>query len=133
MNKVDVNFEQNGVPYEYTVSTQTWLAKNNYVALQEVFTRGMAAYGYGDFRQIPIVSLQISFKNLILANSIQLYMLQYFSPDILLALAGVTPLETIGMRSYKHNSRDLVLTSYYQITMQYGLSSLPNISKALLC
>ncbi|KAJ7491805.1 FAD/NAD-P-binding domain-containing protein [Mycena galericulata] len=61
---------KNGVE-GYTMSTLDWLLENDYPLLLLLFINGMAPYGYGDVRQTPI-----------------LYMLSYFTPDILLFFAG---------------------------------------------
>ncbi|KAJ7458092.1 hypothetical protein FB451DRAFT_1182847 [Mycena latifolia] len=55
----------------YTMSTLDWLLENDYPLLLPLFISGMVPYGYGDIRQTPI-----------------LYMLSYFTPDILLFFAG---------------------------------------------
>ncbi|KAJ7753032.1 FAD/NAD-P-binding domain-containing protein [Mycena olivaceomarginata] len=55
----------------YTMSTMDWLLENDYPLLLLLFINGMVPYGYGDVRQTPI-----------------LYMLSYFTPDILLFFAG---------------------------------------------
>ena len=51
---------QNGVPAEFSVTTAEWLAANNFQALPVLFIRSMAAFGYGDFRQVPIVRSLLS-------------------------------------------------------------------------
>ncbi|KAJ7681404.1 FAD/NAD-P-binding domain-containing protein [Mycena rosella] len=61
---------KNGVE-GYTMSTLDWLLENDYPLLLLLFINGMVPYGYGDVRQTPI-----------------LYMLSYFTPDILLFFAG---------------------------------------------
>ncbi|KAJ7114388.1 hypothetical protein C8R44DRAFT_832939 [Mycena epipterygia] len=61
---------KNGVE-GYTMSTLDWLLENDYHLLFLLFINGMVPYGYGDLRQTPI-----------------LYMLSYFTPDILLFFAG---------------------------------------------
>ncbi|KAJ7917281.1 FAD/NAD-P-binding domain-containing protein [Mycena leptocephala] len=61
---------KNGVE-GYTMSTLDWLLENDYPLLLVLFINGMVPYGYGDVRQTPI-----------------LYMLSYFTPDILLFFAG---------------------------------------------
>ncbi|KAI7780454.1 hypothetical protein LA080_016073 [Diaporthe eres] len=63
---------RHGIPDELTVTTAEWLAKNQYKALQTVFIQSMVAYGYGDYRQVPII-----------------YMLQYLTPDVMMALLKV--------------------------------------------
>ncbi|KAG6357281.1 hypothetical protein INS49_015159 [Diaporthe citri] len=63
---------RHGIPDELTVTTADWLAKNQYKALQTVFIQSMVAYGYGDYRQVPII-----------------YMLQYLTPDVMMALLKV--------------------------------------------
>lgn len=61
---------KNGVD-GYTMSTFDWLRANDYPLLLLLFLQGMVPYGYGDVTQVPV-----------------LYMLQYFTPDILLFFAG---------------------------------------------
>jgi len=51
---------QNGVPAEFSVTTAEWLAANNFQALPVLIIRSMAAFGYGDFRQVPIVRFLLS-------------------------------------------------------------------------
>lgn len=47
--------EQNGVPAEFSVTCAEWLSTNNYQALPVLFVQAMVAFGYGDYREIPIV------------------------------------------------------------------------------
>ncbi|TVY34652.1 Uncharacterized protein LOCC1_G008301 [Lachnellula occidentalis] len=61
---------RDGIPEEFTVTTAVWLAKNGYQVLQILFIQSMVAYGYGDYRQVPI-------------------MLQYLTPDVTMALLKV--------------------------------------------
>ncbi|KAI1077924.1 FAD/NAD-P-binding domain-containing protein [Whalleya microplaca] len=63
---------RHGIPDEFTITTAAWLAKNQYQVLQVLFIQTMVAYGYGDYRQVPIV-----------------YMLQYLTPDVTMALLKV--------------------------------------------
>lgn len=49
---------QNGIPDELTVPAAEWLARNGYQTLQAAFVQSMVAYGYGDYRQVPIVCSQ---------------------------------------------------------------------------
>ncbi|KAI0007584.1 hypothetical protein F4779DRAFT_591384 [Xylariaceae sp. FL0662B] len=63
---------RHGIPHEFTVTTAAWLAKNQYKVLQVLFIQAMVAYGYGDYRQVPII-----------------YMLQYLTPDVTMALLKV--------------------------------------------
>ncbi|KAM7215995.1 FAD/NAD(P)-binding domain containing protein [Rhypophila decipiens] len=63
---------RHGIPDELTVTTAAWLAKNNYKVLQALFIQSMVAYGYGDYRQVPII-----------------YMLQYLTPDVTMALLKI--------------------------------------------
>ncbi|KAF2805484.1 FAD/NAD(P)-binding domain-containing protein [Mytilinidion resinicola] len=60
-----------GVPHNLTVSTADWLSTNGFQYFPALIIPAMTPYGYGDFRQVPI-----------------LYMLQYFTPDIILFFAG---------------------------------------------
>lgn len=55
--KVDwwLTYLQHGIPDELTVTTAVWLEKNQYKVLQVLFIQSMVAYGYGDYRQVPIV------------------------------------------------------------------------------
>lgn len=89
--------EQAGVPEALTVPTSQWLSQNNYTALPVIFNRGMAAYGYGDLRETPIVSVHLADDQ---ANQLtlvaQLYMLQYFTPDIVRFASGIDPANLIG-------------------------------------
>jgi hypothetical protein len=62
---------QKGFPHNLTVSTADWLTANGFQYLPALIIPAMIPYGYGDFRQVPI-----------------LYMLQYFTPDIILFFAG---------------------------------------------
>ncbi|KAJ5470949.1 hypothetical protein N7530_008306 [Penicillium desertorum] len=61
-----------GIPPELTVPAAEWLARNGYQTLQAAFVQSMVAYGYGDYRQVPIV-----------------YMLQYLTPSVLMTLLKV--------------------------------------------
>jgi hypothetical protein len=36
-----------------------WLAKNDFTALPALFVEAMVAFGYGDYRQVPIVWLSL--------------------------------------------------------------------------
>ncbi|KAI0799681.1 FAD/NAD-P-binding domain-containing protein [Irpex lacteus] len=63
-----------GVPHSLTVPMSQWLSTHDYVALPTVMEAGMVPYGYGDITQTPAV-----------------YMLQYFTPDVLGAFLGITP------------------------------------------
>lgn len=50
----------------------------------------MVAYGYGDYRQVPIVRY-MTYVHLPSspADSLQIYMLQYLTPDVMMALLKV--------------------------------------------
>ncbi|KAJ5237940.1 hypothetical protein N7489_008031 [Penicillium chrysogenum] len=61
-----------GIPTELTIPAAEWLARNGYQTLQAAFVQSMVAYGYGDYRQVPIV-----------------YMLQYLTPSVLMTLLKV--------------------------------------------
>ncbi|CAG8900326.1 unnamed protein product [Penicillium egyptiacum] len=63
---------RHGIPPELTVPAAEWLARNGYQTLQAAFVQSMVAYGYGDYRQVPIV-----------------YMLQYLTPSVLMTLLKV--------------------------------------------
>ncbi|KND02622.1 uncharacterized protein SPPG_01711 [Spizellomyces punctatus DAOM BR117] len=60
-----------GVPKEMTVPTIQWLLKNKLPFMLVLFIQGMVPYGYGDILETPAV-----------------YMLQYFTPDIVEFFAG---------------------------------------------
>jgi len=61
---------KNGVE-GYTMTAFDWLLENDYPLILLLFIEGMIPYGYGDVMQVPVI-----------------YMLQYFTPDILLFFAG---------------------------------------------
>ncbi|KAJ2904278.1 diapophytoene desaturase [Zalerion maritima] len=63
---------KNGVPDELTVSGAAWLEANSFYYLPSLFIRAMTMYGYGDYREIPV-----------------LYLLNLFTPEILLGGMGV--------------------------------------------
>ncbi|KAL5333682.1 hypothetical protein BJX70DRAFT_403352 [Aspergillus crustosus] len=63
---------RHGITPELTVPAAEWLARNGYQTLQAAFMQSMVAYGYGDYRQVPIV-----------------YMLQYLTPSVLMTLLKV--------------------------------------------
>lgn len=60
-----------GVPENLTVSGTEWFRANNFRALPILLVNPLALYGYGDIREIPA-----------------LYILQYFTPDILTGFVG---------------------------------------------
>jgi len=64
--------EQDGVPDEFTVSGAEWFRQNNFTALPIILVNPVALYGYGDINIVPA-----------------LYILQYFTPDILTAFVGL--------------------------------------------
>ncbi|KAI4695721.1 hypothetical protein J4E81_006049 [Alternaria sp. BMP 2799] len=66
-----VNYK-NGVPDEFTVSGAEWFRQNNFTALPILLVNPVALYGYGDINIVPA-----------------LYILQYFTPDILTAFIGL--------------------------------------------
>ncbi|KAF1833593.1 FAD/NAD(P)-binding domain-containing protein [Decorospora gaudefroyi] len=66
-----VNYK-NGVPEEFTVSGAEWFRRNNFTALPILLVNPLALYGYGDINIVPA-----------------LYILQYFTPDILTAFIGL--------------------------------------------
>ncbi|CAE7011369.1 hypothetical protein P3342_003408 [Pyrenophora teres f. teres] len=66
-----VNYK-NGVPEEFTVSGAEWFRQNNFTALPILLVNPVALYGYGDINIVPA-----------------LYILQYFTPDILTAFVGL--------------------------------------------
>ncbi|KAJ7233721.1 hypothetical protein B0H12DRAFT_1191913 [Mycena haematopus] len=61
-----------GLPSGLTLTTDDWLKSHGFAVLPVLFNLGMFVYGYGDPRETPI-----------------LYMLQLFTPSILLAFTGV--------------------------------------------
>ncbi|KAJ4326139.1 hypothetical protein N0V94_000302 [Neodidymelliopsis sp. IMI 364377] len=63
---------KNGVSAEFTVSGAQWFHQNNFTALPILLVNPVALYGYGDINIIPA-----------------LYILQYFTPDILTAFIGL--------------------------------------------
>ncbi|KAI0341017.1 FAD/NAD-P-binding domain-containing protein [Trametopsis cervina] len=64
----------NGVPDEFAVPMSEWLESNGFNALPNIMKAGMVPYGYGDINETPA-----------------LYMLQYFTPEILGVFVGLTP------------------------------------------
>ncbi|CAI6245028.1 unnamed protein product [Periconia digitata] len=60
-----------GVPENLTVSGSEWFRANNFTALPIVLVNPLALYGYGDLRAVPA-----------------LYILQYFTPDLLTGFLG---------------------------------------------
>ncbi|KAL5429097.1 hypothetical protein PMIN06_004729 [Paraphaeosphaeria minitans] len=60
-----------GVPDSLTVSGQQWFKTNNFTVLPQLLVNPIALYGYGDIRVVPA-----------------LYILQYFTPDILTGFLG---------------------------------------------
>ncbi|KAJ4380739.1 hypothetical protein N0V86_004100 [Didymella sp. IMI 355093] len=63
---------KNGTPDEFTVSGSQWFRQNNFTALPILLVNPVALYGYGDINIVPA-----------------LYILQYFTPDILTAFIGL--------------------------------------------
>ncbi|KAI0341062.1 FAD/NAD(P)-binding domain-containing protein [Trametopsis cervina] len=64
----------NGVPEELAVPMAEWLRSNGFYALDKIMKPGMVPYGYGDIYETPAI-----------------YMLQYFTPEILGVFVGITP------------------------------------------
>ncbi|KAJ4301913.1 hypothetical protein N0V90_004009 [Kalmusia sp. IMI 367209] len=60
-----------GVPDSLTVSGEEWFQTNNFTVLPNLLVNALALYGYGDIRVVPA-----------------LYILQYFSPDLITAFVG---------------------------------------------
>ncbi|OAG12923.1 FAD/NAD(P)-binding domain-containing protein [Paraphaeosphaeria sporulosa] len=60
-----------GVPDSLTVSGEQWFKTNNFTVLPQLLVNPIALYGYGDIRVVPA-----------------LYILQYFTPDILTGFLG---------------------------------------------
>ncbi|KAF5343109.1 hypothetical protein D9758_016007 [Tetrapyrgos nigripes] len=60
-----------GIPKELTVPFGQWLSDNGYQILPTVVSDGLTTFGYGDLSDTPAI-----------------YMLQYFTPDILAYFAG---------------------------------------------
>jgi len=63
---------KNGVPEEFSVSGAEWFRKNNLTVLPSLLVNPVALYGYGDINIVPA-----------------LYILQYFTPDVLTAFIGL--------------------------------------------
>ncbi|KAF3043134.1 hypothetical protein E8E12_003302 [Didymella heteroderae] len=63
---------KNGTPDEFTVSGSQWFRQYNFTALPILLVNPVALYGYGDINIVPA-----------------LYILQYFTPDILTAFIGL--------------------------------------------
>lgn len=63
---------QSGVPEALAVPALQWLTENNFTALAVLIVDPVALYGYGDISIVPI-----------------LYIMQYMSPDVVLAFAGL--------------------------------------------
>ncbi|KAI0341060.1 FAD/NAD-P-binding domain-containing protein [Trametopsis cervina] len=63
----------NGVPQQLTVPFGDWLKSKAYIAIPTIVEAGMVPYGYGDITQTPAI-----------------YMLQYFTPEVLSAFVGIT-------------------------------------------
>ena len=92
------------MPQEFTVTTAEWLSEHNYEALPVLFNQGMVAYGYGDLRETPIVWLPLFYVVDRLPNlRSKLYMLQYFTPDVILAFARIVPGYLIGKNGPNFN------------------------------
>ncbi|KAI0341193.1 FAD/NAD-P-binding domain-containing protein [Trametopsis cervina] len=64
----------NGVPADLAVPMTQWLQTQGYQALPSIMQQGTVPYGYGDIAQTPA-----------------LYMLTYFTPDVLSAFLGLVP------------------------------------------
>ncbi|SPN99731.1 uncharacterized protein DNG_02582 [Cephalotrichum gorgonifer] len=64
---------KNGVPAELAVPGAQWLAENGFQVIGIPMIDAFTSYGYGDYREIPI-----------------LYMLQFFTPSILGNYLGIT-------------------------------------------
>ncbi|EMD91513.1 hypothetical protein COCC4DRAFT_57460 [Bipolaris maydis ATCC 48331] len=63
---------RDGVPHEFTLSGAEWFRQNNFTALPLLLVNAVALYGYGDINIVPA-----------------LYILKYFTPDIITAFAGI--------------------------------------------
>ncbi|KAL5120264.1 hypothetical protein ACEQ8H_001822 [Pleosporales sp. CAS-2024a] len=85
---------KNGVPHEFTVSGAEWFRSNNFTALPLLLVNPVALYGYGDINIVPA-----------------LYILQYFTPDILTAFAGLHP---------------VYYTDFHKIFVEYTKNALRN-------
>ncbi|KAF2833004.1 FAD/NAD(P)-binding domain-containing protein [Ophiobolus disseminans] len=83
---------KNGTPDEFTVSGSEWFRNNNFTALPILLVNPVALYGYGDINIVPA-----------------LYILQYFTPDILTAFIGL------------HN---VYYTDFHKIFNEYAKSKL---------
>ncbi|KAH7095623.1 hypothetical protein FB567DRAFT_34976 [Paraphoma chrysanthemicola] len=83
---------KNGVPEEFTVPGATWFRNNNFTALPILLVNPVALYGYGDINIVPA-----------------LYILQYFTPDILTAFVGL---------------HDVYYTDFHKIFVEYAKNQL---------
>ncbi|KAI0341029.1 FAD/NAD-P-binding domain-containing protein [Trametopsis cervina] len=68
----------NGVPDEYAVPMAQWLSSNGFNILPNIMKIGMVPYGYGAIDETPA-----------------LYMLQYFTPEILRGFVGMATAYTV--------------------------------------
>lgn len=73
-----------------------WLASRGYVGLPVVMEAGMVPYGYGDVTVTPAVCAPLTPADIRRLTSQQIYMLQYFTPDVLGAFLGVVPSYIVG-------------------------------------
>ncbi|OAK98793.1 FAD/NAD(P)-binding domain-containing protein [Phaeosphaeriaceae sp. SRC1lsM3a] len=90
--KISATNYKNGVPDEFTVSGSQWFRQNNFTALPLLLVNPVALYGYGDINIVPA-----------------LYILQYFTPDILTAFVGL------------HN---VYYTDFHKIFVEYAKNAL---------
>jgi hypothetical protein len=87
--------KQNGVPDEFTVPGSEWFRNNNFTALPILLVNPVALYGYGDINIVPAVrhkptsALHLQGLCMQTLTRDQLYILQYFTPDILTAFVGL--------------------------------------------
>lgn len=70
---------KNGVPKELAVPAAEWLASNGYTALGLVINDAMVTFGYGDYREVPM-----------------LYVAQFFTPDVLASSLRIVQRYIVG-------------------------------------
>jgi hypothetical protein len=88
-----------------------WFRTNGFVALPIALTNPEALYGYGDIRRVPIVSYAAAHFRCSNPNRLQLYILQYITPDILLGFIG---------------ARNVYYTDFHAIWVQWAKKFITN-------
>ena len=88
-----------------------WLSSNGYVGLPDVMQSGMVAYGYGDITDTPAVGVSFFRTCCMASEGDQVYMLQYFTPDVLGVFLSATPSYIVGksLSLTTRNERELLL------------------------